>query len=304
MSISILNRGASGGLKPELTVLAPSGSTIDLLQNGIIVATYTLGADETEHTFVVKEGAYTARVGDRESEVVVDSVAQYTANLNSYATEGLILNLNGYYNTRNGHAESPSVWEDLSGNGWDATLVNSPVWLENGLRFNGSSSYANLTNTGAKTAAVRTVEIVCKVNSWTGTQSESILFRGNGVVAANNHIQYSARTSVLSNARYESWFIVGYNSDSIWLSPSQDMYSVHSIAVTMGNGCHLYLNGVKSQTLDDSNVPATNSTEFYVGKGYSSRYCNCEVYAVRLYDRKLTAEEVAHNYEVDRAILM
>lgn len=85
MSISILNRGASGGLKPELTVTAPSGSTIDLLQNSIIVDTYTLGASETEHTFVVNVGTYTVRgtlEGQTKSETVsIDMVAQYSIEI-------------------------------------------------------------------------------------------------------------------------------------------------------------------------------------------------------------------------------
>ena len=85
MSISILNRGASGGLKPELTVIAPSGSTIDLLQNGTVVKTYTLGADETEHTFVVKIGTYTVRgiLGSRakEAEVLIDHVGRYRTEI-------------------------------------------------------------------------------------------------------------------------------------------------------------------------------------------------------------------------------
>jgi hypothetical protein len=85
MSISILNRGASGGLKPELTVTAPFGSTIDLLQNGIIVDTYTLSADETEHTFMVKVGTYTVRgtlgAAVKETEVVIDTVGQYEVTI-------------------------------------------------------------------------------------------------------------------------------------------------------------------------------------------------------------------------------
>lgn len=81
MSISILNRGASGGLKPELSVTAPAGSTIDLLQNGIIVNTWTLDEDKTEHTFVVRIGTYTARatLGGKSKSVavVIDRVAQF-----------------------------------------------------------------------------------------------------------------------------------------------------------------------------------------------------------------------------------
>jgi len=81
MSISILNRGASGGLKPELIITAPAGSTIDLLQGGIIIDTYTLGLSETTHVFVVKMGSYTvtgtlgANVVDY--DIIVDSVKQY-----------------------------------------------------------------------------------------------------------------------------------------------------------------------------------------------------------------------------------
>ncbi len=85
MSISILNRGASGGLKPELTVTAPSGSTIDLIKNGIIVATYALGANETKHTFVVKIGTYTARgtlgASTKSVDVVIDTIGQYTVKI-------------------------------------------------------------------------------------------------------------------------------------------------------------------------------------------------------------------------------
>ena len=86
MSISILNRGgASGGLKPELTVIAPSGSTIDILQNGSIVDTYTLGVDETKHTFSVNVGTCIVR-GTRddetvEAEVVIDVVGQYETKI-------------------------------------------------------------------------------------------------------------------------------------------------------------------------------------------------------------------------------
>lgn len=81
MSISILNRGASGGLKPELTVTAPSGSTIDIMKGSIIIDTYTLGASETEHTFVLKIGDYivcgTLGTNTKSVEVVIDAVAQY-----------------------------------------------------------------------------------------------------------------------------------------------------------------------------------------------------------------------------------
>lgn len=124
MSISILNRGASGGLKPELTVTASSGSTIDLLQNGIIVATYTLGADETEHTFIVKVGTYTVRgtlgTNTNEAEVVIDAVGQFNVSLTYYQVprNGLIAE----YLFEN---DTASVIYDTSGNGVNLTNVGA-----------------------------------------------------------------------------------------------------------------------------------------------------------------------------------
>lgn len=86
MSCLVVNRGGAFiGLKPELTVAAPAGSTIDLLQNGIVVATYTLKASETEHTFAVKIGTYTVRgtLGSKTDSVdaVIDTVGQYAVKL-------------------------------------------------------------------------------------------------------------------------------------------------------------------------------------------------------------------------------
>lgn len=85
MSISILNRGASGGLKPELVVTAPSGSKIDILQNNAVVATYTLGSSETKHTFTVKVGTYTVRGTldgmTKSEEVLIDTVGQYAVEI-------------------------------------------------------------------------------------------------------------------------------------------------------------------------------------------------------------------------------
>ena len=87
MSISIINRNTSGGLKPELIVQAPAQSTIDIIQNNIIIDTYTLGASETTHTFIVKLGTYTVQrtleANSMSVEVIVDTVKQYTLDLKS-----------------------------------------------------------------------------------------------------------------------------------------------------------------------------------------------------------------------------
>ena len=86
MSVLVLNRGgASGGLKPELTVKAPAGCKIDLLRDGLVLKTYTLSENETEHTFTVSLGAYVVRGsldGDtKEIDVSIDIVGQYRVEI-------------------------------------------------------------------------------------------------------------------------------------------------------------------------------------------------------------------------------
>lgn len=86
MSISIINRGASGGLKPELIITAPSSTTLDLIRNGEVVESYTMLAVELKHTFKVKKGVYTVRgtLDDKfinEISMVVSDVRQYDAEI-------------------------------------------------------------------------------------------------------------------------------------------------------------------------------------------------------------------------------
>lgn len=74
------------GLTPEIIVTAPSGSTLDILQNSVVLQTYTLGSSETSHTFAVKSvGSYVVRgtSGSQTKSVTVsvDAVGRYTCTI-------------------------------------------------------------------------------------------------------------------------------------------------------------------------------------------------------------------------------
>lgn len=85
MIINPISKGGKG-LLPEIIVTAPSGSTLDLIQNSVVLQTYTLSSTETQHTFAVKNtGTYTVRGtsgSDTASvEVVVDTIGQYSCTI-------------------------------------------------------------------------------------------------------------------------------------------------------------------------------------------------------------------------------
>ena len=84
-----------GGLKPEITVTAKAGALLNLhyKDSSIILQSYQLGADETQHTFVasVSETAYVVEdvTNGKSVEVLVDAVAQYDIAI-SYKPEGAL----------------------------------------------------------------------------------------------------------------------------------------------------------------------------------------------------------------------
>ena len=85
MIINPISYGGSG-LLPEIIVTAAAGSTLDLLQNGVVLKTYTLDSTETQHTFVVKNvGEYivkaTKGANTTSRNVLVDIVMQYHIEL-------------------------------------------------------------------------------------------------------------------------------------------------------------------------------------------------------------------------------
>lgn len=76
-----------GGLKPEIHVTAKAGALLNLhyRDSSIILQSYQLGAEETQHTFVVSvsETAYVVEdvTNSASVEVLVDVVAQYSVDI-------------------------------------------------------------------------------------------------------------------------------------------------------------------------------------------------------------------------------
>lgn len=79
-----------GGLKPEIRVTAKAGALLNLhyKDSTIILQSYQLGAEETQHTFVVSvsETAYVVEdvTNGKSVEVLVDAVAQYVVDISRF----------------------------------------------------------------------------------------------------------------------------------------------------------------------------------------------------------------------------
>lgn len=109
MIINPISYGGSG-LMSEIIVTAAAGSTLDLIQNSVVLKTYTLGSTETQHTFVVKNvGEYTVKstLGENiySSNVLIETVGQYpvaiTGKLYLYNLGDECESITGGWNAKN-----------------------------------------------------------------------------------------------------------------------------------------------------------------------------------------------------------
>ena len=215
---------------------------------------------------------------------------------NGLVTNGLVV----YYD---GNSSGNSLI-DLSGNNnigyaTSVTQGTNQATGANYINFNGVNSKINVSNNAqTNISSPISIEFIGSINEFKqyGTLVSNY---NNGLTGwylscsptdSYNHTRFRAATS--SGPKY-------YDSDSSLVAGK-----VYDIVVTYDNNTtHLYFNGVDSSSRI-WNSPIIGSPE-NITIGYSSsstglKYCNCSMYAFRLYNRSLSPAEVKKNYEYDR----
>lgn len=205
-----------------------------------------------------------------------------------YVQSGLVAQWDGINNAGTGvHDSNTSIWKDLKGN-LDLTLTANGGWT------NGNALVANGISARCATAApeYKTIEVVYKRRSNDGR----VLFSGGAV---NQFVVFDNAGGESNNVyyagvRYTPLHKYAFNASEIRFAAAQ--YDDAGVAVG------LYMDG-ESVTTSPKNDTWTAGEGISVGGRYHSSYGAYawygEVYAIRLYNRRLTAYEMAHNYRVD-----
>ena len=209
-----------------------------------------------------------------------------------YVQDGLIAMWDGIENAGLGvHDPSATVWKDLSGHGYDLSCFNSYEWLDSAVKLSGGSRPIYRPNTViGKRGSDAHVSVVAEAESnlgvilglGQGSNNSAIVFtrRGDGAYV---QIANSSSAGVKNIVHFdETLFSIAVN------------YSGGDIAYSEVNGIqknpYYKFGGTYCNTLcvgdraNDSSVPFTG-----------------KVYTIRIYSRVLTAEEIAHNYKIDKA---
>ena len=223
----------------------------------------------------------------------------------SYVQDGLVVMYDGIRNVGLGvaHDSTTNLWTDLSGNGNDGIFGATPdsdcYWTDTGFYLNGSKSYIQTSGDVTGTECV-TVEAV---GDW----------------------------SSQANANYPNLVSVAYNNSNydcgIFLNSSgQLQWKLNGTAAGLGFSSRPIINGWDKKTFSAvvsttnsiiysqggavlSSAPARSETHGYFVTNKWNFGINCstsqyrpkgEYRAFRLYNRALTAEEIAANYQLDQ----
>ena len=233
------------------------------------------------------------------SEAVATLIAGYGGSYDwtDYVQNGLEIIWDGIQNTRNGHASSPSAWENLAGSSFD--MANRNVTFEDDCAVFTGANYFKTTYTAK---SYMTAEIV--VSHDTIASSDGICAKTN--TSRTNESGIGLITYNKNTNKYR--FYTGHGLNQYRYKPvAADAVGVKnsfSAVADTNYNCDLYKNGVlTSETYAsedwgygdysigayDRNTPPNNY--FFKGK----------IYCIRLYTRQLTESEVLQNYAVDKA---
>ena len=205
----------------------------------------------------------------------------------SYIQEGLGAHWDGIDNAGRGlHDSSTNIWKNLASTGstYDLTL-GTGIWTDESLMSIGKTE---LAATGTTYRSFESVETVfCNAKH----KTSSILFNTG---LTSRYVALGGKVVMIKD---------GFASTNSITRSSVGRYSISGTVVTDNDAA--YVNGTRVEygSYDDQWGVANYAYVQIGGRDYgtSNPYAyNGDIFAIRTYSSKLSAEKVAYNYKVDR----
>ena len=218
-----------------------------------------------------------------------DFAASATPTVKSYVQDGLVAMWDGEWNAGPGtHDPNATVWKDLIGENDIGGFSSETHFGSSYLITGNTKNCASFKPYDA--GAIKTVEIVIKSAGYNGIVI--VCFSGSG---------YANR-----------WF--GLRANKTFNFAQRGDYAT----VASPTSVHYYAGTSSSELTDDvpfsalylDGVPVDKLTGgmSWIGEGVgghfntiATEYSSSNIYTIRLYERELTATEIAHNYSIDKA---
>lgn len=212
-----------------------------------------------------------------------------------YVQKGLILNLDAINNGENGsHDENETeIWYDSGVLMNNAKLYNCTIG-ENYIEFNGSSSYATLPTGALGNYQASTIQVLANPENKSVLLADNASFgRGLGI-ESNNEINTYIGSSQTIPYQHITELDLFFNTRLYTIIYDGKDY----------NNTNVYLD-LTAITRDTVKEGFSNSSTYpLIGKrtysGYTSWPFKGKIYAIRVYNRILSEEEIEQNYKLDK----
>lgn len=221
-------------------------------------------------------GLWTQKIADIQK--TIDLLAplafrEVTGDIRNYIQDGLVMHLDGI-----DKGETSGLWSSLVGTSY-ATLNSHSISNEDNIEMDGAGCLT-VTNAVSTSYLSGTIEVCCD-NSSSGT---AIIYLG-----------LSDKMAFTINS---SGYSFGMTSSNNQWNPTEPASKFTASA----NSTRFMLNGVSGGTLSNNNWTALTSTTIG-GRGGNNNhyYVTAKIYSIRIYNRKLTYEEMLRNQKVDNA---
>jgi hypothetical protein len=230
-----------------------------------------------------------------DGEVIATPKSKWDAAMptpNSYVQDGLIAMWDGEWNAGRGvHDSAATVWKDLVGTRDLAIESYGNYWEEN-CAYNWGNTLTDHSSTASIDEA-RAIE--CVYMQTADNPAYAGLLVWNGITDTD-----TGRVSLI-HTRFH-----GGETDGLQVGHSEFAYfdtsTVYNRIYTFtGQRSVCYRNAVGFETKTMSADGWGGSGFSFGGRGGSGYNAFGRFYCVRVYNRELTAEEVAHNYAIDKA---
>ena len=226
--------------------------------------------------------------------------AYYNAQLTAkaYVQDGLIAMWDGIENAGWGvHNPSAASWKDLAGSN-NLVVPSGMAWNTDSLQFDGRSGHYLNTNTRFGNLNDYAFEIVFKRDLFATYASSFSCVQGGG--AGWQVKRGDAKESVLVGKPSGEWY-----SSASGSAIYDELVTRHYkalIADTTNGKIYQSINGVYVEQILSYTGTRWNNYTFCIGTDAGDYVpMTGHVCAVRVYQRALTAAEIAHNYSIDKA---
>ena len=203
--------------------------------------------------------------------------------------DGLIRYYNAINNLEYSHSSNTTIWKDLSGN-YDGE-VNDVTWNDTYATLNGTSS--NVRMGEINNLSNITIEVFFKVNSFTSNGTDYIISNNNdlGIQLYNGKPQFSIGSGKV-----------------IGIEEEIDIGVIHTLIGTYdGSTLKIYMDGVLRNSIEQTEgiSSSVNNIPLVIGcnpsqEGCTGNYTTSSIYAVRIYNRALSNDEIRQNMNADR----